>query len=134
MKRVCKPGGWVIAQEPDHGIMDCYPESFAYQKLKSYYKMLYPDALIGRKLESYFKQASLEQVAVQTSIASEMGHEHQIKRVFRLTGQAIGQALLGKQLLTYQELEDFTRELVRVEEDNTTFLLSTLFMAASGRA
>lgn len=132
MKRVCKKGGLILVQEPDHGIMDAYPESFAYLKLKQFYHKLFPDPLIGRKLESYFKKLNLQHITLQAAIACEMGKQHTIKRVFHLTGEAIGQALLSRQLLSHQEFEEFIGELARVEQDENTFLLSPLCLTATG--
>src|ERR1700704_4548075 len=66
MKRVCKIGAIVFAQEPDINSIQSYPESWAYPKMKEIANLLFADALLGRKLLSYFRSIKLEKITHKT--------------------------------------------------------------------
>src|SRR5882724_10709391 len=59
MKRVCKTGAIVFAQEPDINFLQSYPESWAYPKMKEFTNELFADAFLGRKLINYFRLLEL---------------------------------------------------------------------------
>jgi len=132
MKRVCRPGGIVFAQEPDFCSFLCYPESWGFEKVSSWFSSLFNDALIGRKLESFFKALGLKQVSIQAEIGVETAGHHKGKRLVRLTGEAMGQALLAKGHIKAADLHDCLRELRRVEQDDNTFFLGNPDISAIG--
>jgi ubiquinone/menaquinone biosynthesis C-methylase UbiE len=68
MKRVCKTGGIVFAQEPDVNSLQSYPENWAYPKMKEFVNLLFADALIGRKLFSFFRSLQLKKIAHRAEV------------------------------------------------------------------
>jgi len=116
MKRVCKPGGIVFAQEPDINSSGSHPHSWAYDKVKEYFNALFIDGLIGRKLPAYFKQAGLHNLQYHADIAFEV-HTNDLRRMYTLTAEALEGALLAKKLSTKEEHTAWVNELRRVEND-----------------
>lgn len=132
MKRVCKPGGIVFAQEPDFCSFLCYPESWAFEKVNSWFSNLFSDALVGRKLESFFNTLALKNISIQAEIGVETSVNHKGKKLVRLTGEAMGEALLTKGLIDAEDLGECLRELLRVEHDEHTFFLGNPDISAIG--
>lgn len=123
MKRVCKPGGIVYAQEPDINASNSYPTSWAYDKLREFFCALFVDGLVGRKLPAYFRQLGLHNLQCQSNVEFEVGRSN-LRRLYTLTGEAIGAALLAKQLTTEEEHAAWVKELARMEHDEEAVLLS----------
>lgn len=132
MKRVCKPGGMICAQEPDACLLYCYPASWGYDKLRNWFQLLFPDALIGRKLESYFKATGLNDISIQASLPFEMTDNNILKRLYRLTGEAMRSSLMNSSIISEPEYTKCIQELARVENDPNTFLLGNPSMLAMG--
>jgi ubiquinone/menaquinone biosynthesis C-methylase UbiE len=59
MKRICKPGGIILAQEPDVSFILSFPESDACRTLQKVVTGLFADVQLGRKLISFFHKISL---------------------------------------------------------------------------
>jgi ubiquinone/menaquinone biosynthesis C-methylase UbiE len=131
LKRVCKPGGIVFAQEPDISSGTSYPESWAYDKVQEYFQALFVDGFIGRKLPAYFKQAGLHTIQHQGDVFFEV-ESNKLRRLYTLTGHAIGGALLAKQLTTQGEYDTWLQELERAENDPETVYLSHAVIAVWG--
>ncbi|WP_128544226.1 class I SAM-dependent methyltransferase [Larkinella soli] len=133
MKRVCKPGGLVFAQEPDATAIQCFPERPAYTRLGGFFTKLFNDAYIGRKMESYFRALDLEEVGVLGTLKYETGEEAALKRLYRLTAEAVGPTLLRRDLISEAKLEALLREFRQVEAETRTFVLSHPIIAVWGR-
>ena len=131
MKRVCKPGGIVFAHESDINSIISYPESWAYQKLKEYLNMLFADALIGRKLVSYFRRLQLQNIKhyVECVIGD---NNNNVKKFSAMTGVAIGNALLKKNLATKEEHTALVTELKRARDDEDTIIIMAPSIAVWG--
>lgn len=131
MKRVCKPGGIVFAHEPDINSIVSYPESWAYQKHKDYLNLLFADALIGRKLVSYFRQLRLQNITHH--VESVIGDNNSnVKKFLAMTGAAIGNALLRRNLATQAEHEALVTELERAQHDADTIVIMAPSIAVWG--
>lgn len=131
MQRVCKPGGIVFAQEPDINSIVSYPESWAYQKHREYLNLLFADALLGRKLISYFRELQLQ--SIMHHVGSLIGDENNnAKKFLTMTGVAIGDALLKKNIATEAEHEALVTELERAQHDGDTFIIMAPSIAVWG--
>ncbi len=132
MKRVCRPGGIVFAQEPDINSGNTYPESWAYDKLRAYFLALFVDGLVGRKLPGYFSLMEMNNLQSQADARFELYKNNRLRRLYTLTGEAIEAALLAKQLTTKEEYDDWIMELNRCENDETAVYLSHPVIAVWG--
>lgn len=95
MKRVCKPGGIVFAQDPDANFFQSYPESKAYPIFKEVVNSLFADATIGRKLIHYFKNTGLKDVTYNAQLILA-DHTYVLKKFYRMTAQAMSKSILQK--------------------------------------
>lgn len=131
IKRVCKPGGIILAQEPDINNIISYPESWAYQKQREYLNLLVADALLGRKLISYFRQLQLQNI--KHHVGSVIGdRNNNVKKFSAMTGAAIGNALLKRNLATKEEHAALVSELQRSEHDPDTIIIMAPTIAVWG--
>ncbi len=132
MKRVCKPGGIVFAQDPDANFFQSYPESDAYPIFKEVVNSLFADATIGRKLIHYFKSTGLKDVTydVQLILAD---HTYVLKKFYRMTAQAMSKSILQKKLMNEEQLDEWIKELSRIEHDKNTIVLTHPIIAVWGK-
>jgi len=128
LKRVCKAGGIVFTQEPDISSGTSYPESWAYDKVQEYFIALFVDGLIGRKLPAYFRREGFSNIQHQGDVSFEV-ESNTLRRLYTLTGHAIGGALIAKQLTTQEEYNNWIKELERAENDADTVYLSHAVIA-----
>ncbi len=122
MKRVCKHGGIVFAQEPDSNSYQSYPESNAYPIFKEAVNMLFADAIIGRKLIHYFRSLQLKNIQHNTqSILADRNSV--IKKFYRMTAEAMSKSILQKKFLDEEKLDAWIKELERIEHDENAIVL-----------
>jgi ubiquinone/menaquinone biosynthesis C-methylase UbiE len=57
MFRVTRPGGFVVAYEPDCCIEFCYPSNAALERMSYLWRHLFPHPLMGRQLVHLFRSA-----------------------------------------------------------------------------
>ncbi|HEV8083105.1 MAG TPA: methyltransferase domain-containing protein [Chitinophagaceae bacterium] len=131
MKRVCKHAAIVFAQDPDANFFQSYPENTTYPKFKEVINHLFADALIGRKLISYFKSLQLKNIQhnVQTILAD---HKTVLKKFYRMTTEAMSNAILQKKLLTKYKLNELIKELEEIEHDEDAIVLTHPIIAVWG--
>jgi SAM-dependent methyltransferase len=122
MRRVVRPGGIVAAQEPDNAYQRTEPESWAFPLLIQVFESLFAHACIGRRLVSLFREAGLKPLGATAELPIEFEGSRG-KRLFRLTAEAMGPAILRKGLMSEGELDQFCNELRRLEEDPTVVCL-----------
>jgi ubiquinone/menaquinone biosynthesis C-methylase UbiE len=131
MKRVCKPGGIMMAHESDISSFISYPETWAYQKQKDYLNLLFADALLGRKLVSYFKQLQLQ--SISHHVESVIGDENNnVKKFTAMTSVAIGDALVKRNFATKEEHEALVTEIKRARDDDNTIVIMPPSIAVWG--
>ena len=123
MKRVCKPGGVVFAQEPDISLFQPYPENRAYARCKEYVNALFADAVIGRKLIHYFSRLCMQNIEHAAEIPL-VDHASGNKKLFTLTGVALSNNILKNKLLDEKSLNEWITELKKTEDDPEAIVLS----------
>ena len=132
MKRVCKPGGILFAQDPDLHFIQSYPESWAYPQMKEFANLLFADALLGRKLISYFNSLQLEKIEHDAEVILGTGN-HPLKRFITLTAEAQRTAVIKNQLLEEKKFDELMLECRRLEQDPHAIILSHPTIAVWGR-
>ena len=68
MVRLVRPGGWVVAVEPDVEYWMCYPPNAAFDRMCELFAVAFSrngaDPLLGRKVPELFRRAGLDDVGV----------------------------------------------------------------------
>jgi SAM-dependent methyltransferase len=68
MARLARPGGWVVAMEPDAEHTICYPPHPAFSRISELFVLAAgrngADPLIGRRVPELFRQAGLDELGV----------------------------------------------------------------------
>ena len=123
IKRVCKPGGIVFMQEPDINFIDAWPANTAYPKLNEVVNALFADAKMGRKLLQYFKWIGLKNISHDARILLATGN-HVLKQFYSMTAAAMETAILDKRLMTRAEMDIWIKELLRIEKDPETTVIT----------
>jgi ubiquinone/menaquinone biosynthesis C-methylase UbiE len=116
MFRVTRPGGFVVAYEPDCCIEFCYPPNAAMQRMSYLWQHLFPHPLIGRQLVHLFRSAG----AVNYSAGAVLGMDHDkgvYSRWYRMTAEAVGPAAISKKLLSPKEFDDLVASARKFEAD-----------------
>src|SRR5262245_57515133 len=116
MFRVTRPGGFVVAYEPDCCIEFCYPPNAAMERMSYLWRHLFPHPLMGRQLVHLFRSAG----ATNYSAGSVLGMDHDegiYKRWYRMTAEAVGSAAISKKLLTSKEFNDLLTSARQFEAD-----------------
>ena len=131
MKRVCKPGGIVFAQEYDGNFFQSYPESDAYPKLSEITKSLFADIYFGRKMIHYFKKLALKNIAHDAQVVLA-DHKSVLKKFYVLFAKALSKAILERELLTQAQLDDWIKELEIIERNEDAIVLTHPVIAVWG--
>ena len=117
MIRVARKGGVVAAQEGDFMFQQCcYPDSWAYKRLNDIWGALFANAMVGRALVALFREAGCRPVGTMDDICMEPGCSG-LKRLYRMTIEAAGPALLREGLLNESDFDALCQEFLRVETD-----------------
>ena len=116
MKRVCKPGGIVLAHEPDVTYILSYPDCDAYTTLQKVVSSLFADAQLGRKLVSYFNSIACKDIQydIQAVLA---GPSSPLKKFYSMTAGAMTDAILAKEIMSRKEIEEWTNTLIKMQHD-----------------
>ena len=132
MRRVARKGGIVMAQEPDLAFICSYPSSWAYEHVPTIFDKLFADALMGRKLVGLLREANCKDVAATADVAMEYCGSD-IKRIYRLTVEAVGPALIEGGMFTEAEMGPLLQEFARVEADESVVCIGNPIIAAWGK-
>jgi SAM-dependent methyltransferase len=130
MLRVARRGGKVMLVEPDFSFQAAHPPSWAYERLAQLLAALLPDPFIGRKLGHLLRQSGAGEVHLEAASGIEQG-DSTVRRTWRMTVEAMGPAMLSKNILTAEELTALIAEFRRVEQDPGTVLLYNPVVCAS---
>ena len=133
MRRVARKGGIVMAQEPDLAFSCSYPSNWAYERIPAIFDKLFADALVGRKLVDLLREAGCNDVAAEAGIAIEYCGSD-IKRIYCLTVEAVGPALIESGMFTETEMGALLQEFARVEADESVVCIGNPVIAAWGKA
>jgi ubiquinone/menaquinone biosynthesis C-methylase UbiE len=131
MKRVCKPGGIVFAQEYDTNFFQSYPESDAYPKFEEITSTLFADTHFGRKMIHYFKKLALKNIAHDAQVILA-DHKSVLKKLLVMTAKALDKAILGKKLLTQKQLDNWIKEMEMIERNEDAIVLTHPIIAVWG--
>lgn len=115
MLRIAGPTGYVVSYEPDCATNFTWPPSWAYDKIGTVWGALFPDPIIGRKLVHYFRAAGAAHLDCGVVQGMDTGVGY--KRIYRLSIEATGPALLAHGVLSPDEHAAMLAEMIRVEED-----------------
>ena len=129
MMRVTKKGGTIMLVEPDFSFQASHPPSWAYERLPELLRAALPDPFIGRKLGHILRQAKANDVHMHAVCGIEYSGSA-VRRIWRLTIEAMVPALGARNILTPAELTALVEELTRAEQDpNTVFLHNPVVFA-----
>jgi len=128
MLRVTKPGGIVFAQEPDFGFSCCYPPNRSYERVTGIFTALFPDAQIGRKLVHLFREAGANSPQARADIGIEYDSVD-FKRIYRMTYEAVGAALVGSGRMSETEFQDLLNDFISVEADPSIVVIGNPVVA-----
>jgi len=107
----------MAAQEGDFMFQQCcYPDSLAYKRLNDIWGALFANAMVGRALVALFREAGCRPVGTMADICMEPGCSG-LKRLYRMTIEAAGPALLREGLLNESDFDALCQEFLRVETD-----------------
>ena len=133
MFRVAKPGALVFAQEPDLTFNCCYPSSPGYERIPEMWSALFPDIEIGRKLVHLFRGVGDVPLEVRADIGIE-AEGGNYRRLYALTFEAIGQALVTAGHLDSKEFESLLDDFREVASDSSRVVISNPIISVWGQA
>lgn len=126
MLRVCKRGGIVTVQEPDHGKNYCFPSNWAVQRVTELFIELVGSPRIGAELWYLFNDLGYRAPNIDFEFLGLYEGEA-LKRGYRLSLEATGGALIERGLVDQVELDKLIQEFERIENDENVLFLSTPF-------
>lgn len=132
MLRVVRPGGFVVAYEPDCCMDLCYPPNAGMERMALLWGKLFPHPLIGRQLVHLFRAAGAGKLTAGAILGMEFeGDEY--RRLYRLSAEAIGPAIVSRGVMTEAEYEDHLADMRRLEADSESvcFKLPDMWVIAN---
>jgi SAM-dependent methyltransferase len=124
MIRVARKGAVVAAQEGDFMFDQCcYPDRWAYRRLNDIWGAVFANAMVGRQLVALFREAGCRPAGTMADICIEPGCSG-LKRLYRLSVEAVGPAVLRKGLLNESDFDALCQEFLRVETDEAVVCIS----------
>ena len=122
MMRVVRPGGRVVAYEPDLVLEFSDPGSNALRLINRVWNGLFPQPNIGRTLVRGFRQAGASQV--EGGAMMHLEHDAAIlKRTYRLSAEATGPLAQAKGILSELEVREMIEGLAKLEDDPASVLV-----------
>jgi SAM-dependent methyltransferase len=132
MFRVVKPGGSILAVEPDFEFQCSDPPTRAYQRMSKMFGAAFEDAQLGRRLVRLLREAGGESIRAHAAICFD-NDGNGLKTLYRLTMESIGPALIAKGTLTAAEHADLLAEFVLIEGDDNSICFGNAAVAAWAR-
>jgi ubiquinone/menaquinone biosynthesis C-methylase UbiE len=128
MARVVRPGGWVVAVDPDWGTftIDSTQRSLTRQLINLWCDN-FPSGWIGRELYRYFRQVGLTDLQVNpvTIVLTQFELADQILDLVQTVRKAEASGLANP-----SALQSWLRELQQFDQDQKFFCSFTLFIAS----
>jgi len=136
MVRLARPGGWVVALEPDVAVSVCYPPHPAFDRLHDIFTVAFRrnggDPWIGRRVPELLRRAGLEQVEVEARV--QMYPHGNSRRTIRLDlVQSMRPQVLEMGLATAAELDELDAAARAHLDDPRTVVMSGLLFLTWGR-
>jgi SAM-dependent methyltransferase len=133
MVRLARPGGWVVALEPDTEYSMCYPPDAAFDRIGDLFAAAFSrngaDPMIGRKVPELLRHGGLQRVGVE--VRPQMfpfGHTRRSNRldlVRSMRSQIMAMGLAGE-----TELDDLDRQArEHLDDPDTVAVFGFLFLA-----
>ena len=122
MIRVTKPGGTVLAHEPDLGFCCSYPPRPSLERIAGLCSSIFPNPQMGRKLLHLFREAGATCSRAQADIGIEYDGVD-FKRLVRMNYEAVGPALVRSGRLSEVEYQDLLKDAVHAEGDPSIVMI-----------
>jgi SAM-dependent methyltransferase len=117
MVRITRPGGFVVAYEPDCCMDFCFPPNAAVERMSYLWRNLFPHPLIGRELVHLFRSAGVANYSAGAVLG--MDHDRGVyQRWYRMTAEAIGPAAISRKLMTPEEFDALLACARQLEADH----------------
>jgi SAM-dependent methyltransferase len=136
MVRLTRPGGWVVALEPDVAVSVCDPPHPAWDRLIELFMSVHrdddADPFIGRRVPALFRQAGLAGVGAE-AVADiyPAGHSRRTIRIDLVRSRR--PKILERKLADERELEELDRAAREHLGDPDTLVLPHLLFLVWGR-
>jgi len=122
MLRVVRPGGYVVAYEPDFIGEFSDPESSALGLINRVWNGLFQSPKAGRRLLRYLREAGASDI--KGGVLMQLEYEAAvIKRTYRLTAEATGPLAHARGILSELEVREMVDGLKRLEDDPLSVLV-----------
>jgi hypothetical protein len=136
MVRLARPGGWVVAMEPDTEYALCYPPHPAFTRLCEIFPVVAgrngADPHIGRRVPELFRHAGLQDVAVEvTARVYPLGHSRRTIRMDLM--RAMRPHVLELGLASEAELDELDAAARAHLNDPDTVVIPHMFFLVSAR-
>lgn len=132
MVRLARPGGCVIALEPDIPMSVCYPRLEAWDRMAKLFRESIDrdgaDETIGRRLPELFWQAGLVDVGVEAS-TNVYPHGHSRRTVRLDLFRTLRGKMVARGMANAAELDDIDQAVRAHLDDPRTLIAHTSFMA-----
>jgi SAM-dependent methyltransferase len=116
MFRVTRPGGFVVAFEPDCCVDFSYPPNPSLERMTYIWNKVFPNPQMGRQLVHLFRSAGAGRLCAGAAMG--MDHETGIyQRLYRISAEAVGPAVIAKGLMTEDEYDTLIAGLRELEAD-----------------
>jgi SAM-dependent methyltransferase len=135
---LCRPGGYIVVQEPDGSCWSLIPPADSFDRLKRIifeaFRAGGGDFNVGRRTYALLQLAGLEDVRIRAAVeALQPGHPY--LAVVLQFAASLRQRILNAQIATESELDQLTsevRELLDRGSAGTTFLVTQVSARAPG--
>jgi len=136
MVRLARPGGWVVAMEPDTEFALCYPPNPAFTRLCEIFPVVVrgngSDPHIGRRVPELFRGAGLQDVAVEaTAPVYPLGHSR--RAIWMDLMRAMRPRVLQLGLASEAELDELDAAARAHLDDADTVVMPHMFFLVSAR-
>lgn len=119
MMRLAKPGGLVVAQEPDHSSWNFYPPCEAWPEFLDLMERalgLRGDINFGRRLYGFFREAGLQDVMVRTGVMA-LQNRHPYMAMTLGVAEAMRERMIAAGLVTAERLDELTAAVAACAND-----------------
>lgn len=122
---LCKPGGFVVAQETDSSTWNCFPHAQEWDDLRGLILRAFwargGDFNAGQKTYALFRQAGLKEVKARAEVLCP-GAEEPYRRIPILFANAMRKLILEKQMMKETELDHLVAACEKVAADPNRFI------------
>ncbi len=135
MVRLAKPGGVVVAQEPDHSSWNFYPPCSEWPEFLSLLEMALAqrgDINIGRKLYTMFREAGLADISVNAGVVA-LHNQHPYMRMPVVAARAMKEQMIAAGLVTSEHLEQLSAAVAGCAADPARIMVAFTVIQVWGK-